>query len=177
MGTGAWYVAKIPSCPSKMRELGTAAEPVPSRLGEQERKRGDVHLPPFKERATGCDSLPSPPEAHKVMLFPKKHSRLTGGRESIVVGNTQAQSAGWVLHLVIRVADCAPGGGCWAVNFKVCPAPHDSLLLGREVPPPKGFSLPKQHHQPDVTHQPGEPVLQIKMVSYHVTERHAAGQG
>lgn len=43
------------------------------------------------------------------MLFTEKPNRLTQGRESITVGNTQAQSADGILHLVIRVADCAQG--------------------------------------------------------------------
>lgn len=41
------------------------------------------------------------------MPFTEKPNRLTQGREPITVGSMQAQAADGILHLAIRVADCA----------------------------------------------------------------------
>ena len=138
------------------------------------RKAERRHAPsPFKERANGCVSLPSPLEAHKFMLFTEKPNRLTQERESLRgVGSTQAQSASD--HQSGRL--CSEGSG-WAVNFKVCPAPHEPHLPGSchhpKVPASQN-STTNWMPLPSL----GEPaLLQTLSASCHVIERHAATKG
>lgn len=71
-----------------------------------------------------------------------------------MVGNTQAQSPDGILHLVIRVADCAQREEAGQYTSRSAQLPMNHVF--QEGTPPEGSSLPKQHQQLDATHEPGE---------------------